>query len=344
MVKPHELSALNIAENTIDGNYSTKWAGTSLNEIVWDLGEVKTLGFANISFLNGSKRQQYFELQVSEDGNSWVNVFDGASGGKKETEEAFDLKNSNARYLKYINKGNSLGSAWVSITECSIYHPNSDGSIGTKEPEIYGADPITVDGNIIGLLGEDKIISGSKWVNFNNQVGYYFPENAAMNNGKLKCRWTRNAQPHFELWFSHGVNPTDGGYAYVLLPGKTNEQTAEFASSSYIDILANTPDIQAARDNRTGITYYVFWKAGTFGDISVTSPCIVITKETENSYELAVSDPTQKLISNKVTVNQALTVTDYDEYAKVSANASSTVIDINMEKSVGRSFAFSFEK
>lgn len=353
IAKPYAISsvwasdtpeAANIAENTIDGNYSTKWAGTSLNEITWDLGEVKTLGFANISLLNGSKREQYFELQVSEDGNSWISIFDGASSGKKETEEAFDLKNSNARYLKYINKGNSLGSAWVSITECSIYPPNSDGSIGTKEPEIYGADPITVDGSVISLLGDDKIINGAKWVNFNNLVGYYFPENASVNGGELKCRWTRNAQPHFELWFSHGVNPTDGGYAYVLLPGKTNEQTAEFASSSYIDILANTPDIQAARDNRTSITYYVFWKAGTFGDISVTSPCIVITKETENSYELAVSDPTQKLISNKVTVNKALTVTDYDEYAKVSANASSTVIDINMEKSVGRSFAFSFEK
>lgn len=343
-VASHTPEVANVAENTIDGSYSTKWAGTSLNEIVWDLGEAKNLGFANISLLNGAKRQQYMELLVSEDGNNWVSVYDGASSGNKETEEAFDLKNSYARYVKYINKGNSLGSSWVSITECCIYPPNPDGTIGTQEPEIYGADPIMIDGEEITLLGEDKVISGSQWVNFNNTVGYYFPQNASLNGGELKCRWTRNAQPHFELWFSHGVNPTDGGYAYVLLPGKTNEQTAEFASSDYVSVLANTPDLQAAKDNRTGITYYVFWKEGSFGDITVAKPCMVIAKETSDGIEISVSDPTQKLTENKVTVNKALKLVSGDEYASCEYNANSTVIKLNMENSVGRSFEFKFEK
>lgn len=343
-VASHTPESENIAENTIDGSFSTKWAGESANEIVWDIGEVKTLGFANISLLNGAARQQYMELYVSEDGINWTLVFDGASSGKKETEEAFDLKNTNGRYLKYVNKGNSAGSVWVSITECAIYPPNADGSIGTKEPVIYGADPITVDGNTINLTHDDTIIDGAGWVNFNNQVGYIFPQNAAQNSGILKARWSKNIMPHFELWFSHGINPTDGGYAYVLLPGKTNEETALFASSENITILANTPDIQAAKDNRTGITYYVFWKEGTLGDISVSKPCMVITRETKTGYEISVSDPTQKLNANTVTINKPLKNTLCDEYALVTNEKGITTIELNMTNSVGRTFEFKFDK
>jgi len=343
-VASHTPEAENIAANTIDGSFSTKWAGESGNEIVWDLGEVKTLGFANISLLNGAKRQQYFELHVSEDGVNWQLVFDGASGGKTETEEAFDLKNTQGRYVKYVNKGNSAGSVWVSITECKIFAPNADGTIGTAVPEVYGEDPIFVDGVSVKLDNNDKDISGAKWVNFNNKVGYCFPENAAVNTGALKCRWSKSVMPHFELWFSHGVNPTDGGYAYVLLPGKTSAETAEFASEQNITVLSNTSDLQAAKDNRTGITYYVFWKDGSFGDITVSKPCMVITRENENDFELSVSDPSQKLSENTVNVNKALSVAEADEYATVTGDGNTTKIVLNLENSVGRTYSFKFTK
>ncbi|MBR3934408.1 MAG: discoidin domain-containing protein [Clostridia bacterium] len=342
-VASHTPEAENVAMNTIDESFSTKWAGESGNEIVWDLGEVKTLGFANISLLNGAKRLQYFELYVSEDGENWNLVFDGASSGKTETEEPFDLKGMQGRYVKYVNKGNSAGSVWVSITECKIFPPNPDGTIGTVLPEVYGEDPITVDGNVIELKNDDKTITGATWVNFNNKVGYYFPANVSPNS-ELKCRWSKNIMPHFELWFSHGVNPTDSGYAYVLLPGKTSAETSAFASKQNITVLSNTPDLQVAKDNRTGITYYVFWKAGTFGDIIVSKPCMVITRETETGFELSVSDPTQKLSKNTVTVNKALSVTEADEYATVTAEGSTTKILLNLENSVGRTYSFKFTK
>lgn len=343
-VASHTPEAENTAENTIDGSYSTKWAGEADNEIIWDIGEVKPLGFANISLLNGAARQQYMELYVSADGIEWTNVFSGSSSGKKDTEEAFNLNNLNGRYVKYVNKGNSLGSVWVSITECSIYPPNPDGTIGTIEPVVYGMDPIFADGSELSLTNSDTELGNTKWVNFNNQVGYYFPENASVNGGALKCRWSEGKQPHFELWFSHGVNPTDGGYAYVLLPGKTSAQTAEFANSTSVSILANNSDIQCAYDSRTNITYYVFWKAGTFGDITVKNPCMVITKETSDGLSIAVSDPTQKLDSNTVTVNKKLKMSKADEYATVNCTESSAVINLNMKNSVGRTFEFEFAK
>ncbi|MBQ8526673.1 MAG: discoidin domain-containing protein [Clostridia bacterium] len=336
--------AENIAMNTLDGSFNTKWAGEDGGEIVWDLGEVKTLGFANISLLNGSKRQQYLTLQVSSDGSSWETVFDGASSGKKEMEEAFDLKGKSARYVKYINKGNSNATSWVSITECKIYPPNADGTIGTKEAEIYGDDKITVDGKVIDLLGEDTVLTGSEWVNFDDKVGYWFPENASVNSGELKARWTKNAQSHFELWFSHGVNPTEGGYAYMILPGKTSGETAAFASSGNVEILVNNADIQAAKDNTTGITYITFWKAGSLGGITVDKPCMVIAKESGSSYELAVSDPTQKLTALNISINKELKTVSADEDGTVTAANGTTKIALDITTPSGRSIEFSFNK
>jgi len=336
--------AENVAMNTIDNNFGTKWAGEQPDEIVWDLGEVRTLGFANISLLQGSKRKQHLTLQISSDKQNWETVFDGDSSGMKEMEEPFDLKGKEGRYVKYINKGNSAGSVWVSITECKIYPPNADGSIGTKEADTYGDDPITVDGNVIELMGDDKVLTGSKWVNFNNQVGYYFPENASVNSGELKCRWTKSGQSHFELWFSHGVNPTDGGYAYVVLPGMTSEETAAFASGGNITFLANDKNLQAATDNRTGITYITFWQPGSIAGITASVPCMVIARRTDDGMEIGISDPTRKLKEGTVTINSALTAVEADEFAEVSNDGTNTTIKLNFDKSTGRTYSFKLSK
>jgi len=329
---------------SIDGNVGTKWAGDEGSEIVWDLGEVKTLGFAEVSLLYGGKRKQYLKLDVSVDGESWERIFDGETSGTRESNEPIDLKGCKGRYVKYINEGNSDGSPWVSISECKIYPPKSDGTIGTGDVEIYGSDPITVDGNVIELLGEDKVISGASWANFNNQVGYWFPKDASVNGGELKCRWTKDARSHFELWFSHGVNPTDGGYAYAVLPGKTTEETKAFSENGAVTIIRNDKSIQAAKDNRTGITYIVFWEKGEICGIKAEQPCMVIMRETDSGIELGVSDPTQKLTSGKLIINRPLKAVKADEYAEVTSDSLSTYISFDFSNSVGRTYSFDLTK
>lgn len=336
--------AENIAQNTIDGDYSSKWAAEAGGEITWDLGEVKTLGFASISLGSGASRQQHLDIMVSVDGATWDTVYTGSSSGKTVDGNIFDLKNTNARFIKYVNKGNSGGSAWVSLNECEIYPPNSDGTVGIPESEVYGSDPIIVDGAAINLYGSDYALGGASYVNFNNTVGYYFPHNSSDNPGELKCRWTNNNNSHFELWFSHGINPTDGGYAYVLLPGMTSAQTAEFSSENNIEILANDVDKQVARDNRTGITYYVFWNAGTFGEITVSKPCMVITRERGMDYQIAVSDPTQKLAEAQVTINLGLELCDIDDMASSETRGNTTTLTFNFNASNGRSFEAAYQK
>lgn len=338
--------AENVAEGTIDGSYETKWAGELDAEIVWDLGEIKTLGFIELSMLNGSKRKQFFSLQTSADGITWKDVFDGESSGTKETNEYFSLDGTDGRYVKFINKGNSVdGSTWVSITECRIYPPNADGSIGFKEPEIYGDDPIIIDGVRAEITGEDYLLKDALWANAYGKCGYVFPKEESENPGELKARWTKGESSHFELWFSHGENPTNGSYAYILLPGKSAEYTKEYAEKGSAVVLANNEKIQAVYDKELGIKGIVFWEAGTFGDITVSGPCIVMYSETENGLRISASDPTQKLKELIITVNnQKLAASETDECAKCTSAAGKTVITINTENSAGRTFEAVFAK
>jgi len=336
--------AENVAMNTIDNDFSTKWAAELDGEIVWDIGKVQPLGFAAISLINGTKRQQNFILQISADGQTWETMFNGSSSGNKDIDECFDLKGKEARYVKYINKGNSAGSTWVSIGECKIYAPNDDGSVGLKEPEIYGADVITVDGQILDMVKEEQDLSNAKWAHLEGKCGYYFPMENTENRGQLKTRWTNGAASYFELWFTHGVNPTDSRYAYVLLPGATVDETKAFADGDAVTILSNTNSIQAAKDNRSNVTYYTFWEKGTFGDVTVDQPCMVITQETLEGLNVAVSDPTQKLKNLNVKIQGNYIVTETDEKAVVLIENNSTEIKCDMIESVGRTFDFKFKK
>lgn len=327
----------NIAENTIDDSYTTKYAGYTGAEIIWDLGETKKLGFIDLSFIKGSSRKQYFNLEVSNDKQNWIQVFSGESSGKSETNEYFTLGEKSARYVKFVNLGNSGGSAWVSLSNCAIYPPNKDGTIGREPMDIFGSDKIIADGEKIDIFGDSVDLSEKTWINAADECGYVFPKNAAEGSGKLNARWTRGTNSCFELWFTHGINPTNGGYAYILLPGMTAEQTKKYSEEDNIKVLINNENIQAVKDMSTGTTGIVFWNSGTFDGITVDKPCIIMMRETNGVYEIAASDPTQKLDSLNITVNKAMNAVMADSKISVSQENDTTVISCDMKLSVGRS-------
>ncbi len=336
--------AANVASNTIDDDSSSKWAAEYGAEIVWDLGSAQKLGFVTFAFQNGSKRQQMFELLISEDGDNWQSVFDGASSGEKENNESFALGGETGRYLKFVNKGNNGGSAWVSICDCKIYPENADGSVGFKEASAVGTDRIVADDKEITVTNSDYSLAGVNWVNANGKCGYVFPDENLDNSGNLKCRWTSDMNSHFEIWFSHGTNPTDGSYSYILLPGKSEEFTKQYAQSRKVEILSNTPKLQAVADNSLGTTGIVFWEKGSYDKISVNVPCILMYSETDEEFRISVSDPTQKLSSAKIIIDRELTCLDSDECASSKTEGGKTILTLNMKDSGGRSMEAVYAK
>ncbi|MBR2434194.1 MAG: hypothetical protein IKB22_01860, partial [Lentisphaeria bacterium] len=122
--------------------------------------------------------------------------------------------------------------------------------------------------------------------------GYYFPQ--------MMCLLARRHEadvPFTEIVAEHGVNPVDASYAYALLPDLTEEETAAFARNPGFSILANNKELQAVR-YADGRAAYIFWKAGSFDDITVSAPMAVLL----SGGRIYVSDPTQKRISASLSV------------------------------------------
>lgn len=319
----------NVAGNTIDDDYSTKWAGQMDAAITFDLGKDEKLGFIALAFQNGSVRTQSFDIDVSSDGKAWTKAFSGSSSGETDLGETFSLGGTAGRYVRITNRGNSANQ-WMSLLEADIYGPNPDGSIEIAQADIIGDDEFIADGKECMLTAEDTDLTGTKWAHYENVGGYYFPA-----GGNLYGRYTNKANSFMELWFSHGVNPAGGTYAYTLLPGKTTDQTRAYAENPDIEILQNTPELQVVRENTLGITGYVFWDAGSFGDITVDKPMIVMVREQDGKITVSACDPTHKLTEGVITVNKALKPVEQDVMMSAEA-AAATAIKINFAESDGR--------
>ena len=138
-------------------------------------------------------------------------------------------------------------------------------------------------------------------------MGYFFPNPAKVNVQKMPRTgsWrniskygdpTPVTRDYFTLWFDHGKNPSDATYAYILLPGITVEALKAYAAAPNMEILFNTPQVQAVRAKKEGVTGFNFWEApaSPVAGITVSAPASVILRETGTELLIGIADPTQK--------------------------------------------------
>lgn len=99
-------------ENTLDSNMATRWAagsGTG-NWIKYNLREDKIVTSVGIAFYNGATTVYPFNIEVSEDENTWVQVFSGANSGTTANFETFTFDSVRARFLRIVDNGTGLNS------------------------------------------------------------------------------------------------------------------------------------------------------------------------------------------------------------------------------------------
>jgi chondroitin AC lyase len=150
------------------------------------------------------------------------------------------------------------------------------------------------------------------WI-YQDGIGYVFPqpETVHVKNGKASGSWYAiNRQTDspkeqvemevFLLWIDHGLRPSDQSYQYMVVPSISIEELEQNSSGKQVQILANTPYLQAVK--HVGLSMYqaVFYKAG---EVQITerinlkcgSPGIVMLKrEGEKITRISVSDPNRE--------------------------------------------------
>jgi hypothetical protein len=192
-------------------------------------------------------------------------------------------------------------------------------------------------------LGWSSNFTGLSWCALSNAGGYFFPGGANIkaqraartgawsdiNAGGSTASITRN---YLTLWLDHGVNPSAANYSYVILPNLTNAQVAAYAANPDIQILENSTQAQAVRENSLGILAVNFWNAATKTVDFITSNnrASVITRETLDDLTLAVSDPTQTNTGNVViTLNRSVLGVGFAD-AGVTVNSLSPTVQLTV--------------
>jgi hypothetical protein len=143
--------------NAVDNNTNTYWSKFGLGSwIQLDLGQQKVVCSLDISWYKGNERINTFTISVSNDGNSFTNIYSTKSNGKTITE-TYDLQDVVARFLRITVNGNTQNN-WVTI-----------GDINVK-----GSAPGPTDCADLPISGPAAAASGSQ--------AFFPPSNAVDNN------------------------------------------------------------------------------------------------------------------------------------------------------------------
>ena len=110
----------NSPENTLDGDYGTRWSAMGEAWIQYDLGSVYKVTDVALAWHEGAARKEDFEIMVSTDGENWEIAFDGESSGETAELETYGFSAKDARYVRINGHGTSV-SAWNSLTEIAVY-------------------------------------------------------------------------------------------------------------------------------------------------------------------------------------------------------------------------------
>jgi hypothetical protein len=115
-------SSTHVPANSIDGNFSTRWAGR--NDGVWiryDLGAPKMIDYVKIAWHIGTSRTYTFDIQISLDGTNWTEVITRkTSSGTTLGLETYDFPDTYGRYVRFVGHMSS-GDAFSNITEFEIW-------------------------------------------------------------------------------------------------------------------------------------------------------------------------------------------------------------------------------
>ena len=113
--------------DAIDGDSSTWWSNNGKDPwLEIDLGEPHSICSVSIEWNKGDKREYSFEIDVSEDGNSYEKVFEGSNNKGSSEEETYQLDDQkNGRYIKMIITDTTSKDGWTSIQEINAIGQSS---------------------------------------------------------------------------------------------------------------------------------------------------------------------------------------------------------------------------
>ena len=169
-----------------------------------------------------------------------------------------------------INAWDTDGAVFTSVNRCRLSGPVVT-QVGTEPPRIL--DRATDH----DLRGVQRVV--------HDGIVYEFAQRADL---RVQLSPPEHAVPElFTLWIAHGTQVRDQTYACIVLPsGSDGSPDARIDEEiSQVEILANTPGLQAVRHRGLRLIGITFWQAGLVvlpdgGRVAANQPCVLLCRET----------------------------------------------------------------
>ncbi|MGN0309722.1 MAG: polysaccharide lyase beta-sandwich domain-containing protein, partial [Bacteroides sp.] len=99
--------------------------------------------------------------------------------------------------------------------------------------------------------------------------------------------------PIFNLSIPHGQKPQQAGYAYIVMPGIASPASLKSYDPAIIEILSNTPELQAVHHKQLDMLQAVFYAPGeiTVGSVTLKAdrPCVMLAKKLSSEHPEVIS-------------------------------------------------------
>ncbi|TWD82895.1 hyaluronate lyase [Kribbella amoyensis] len=233
--------------------------------------------------------------------------------------------------------------------------------VENRNLHVDGVAALSIDGTTHPVdQGWSGSFEGPRWAHLDGVGGYLFPAGGTLRAARTERTgsWreintgndtagstTPITRRYLSLVLDHGVDPVDGGYAYILVPGATKRRTAELARDPGITVLANSATVQAVRSARDQLVLANFWAAGSAGGITATGPASVVAGKDGPTLRIAVSEPSRTVQTVRVTVDERCgDLVSKDAAVTVVATGKQIVLDIAVGGSRGATHTATFRR
>lgn len=311
------------------GEYRSTYRSSVGNEIYWNAAGTTAI------FVNG---REYTDLVPAF---NWSH-YPGTTAPNEKMPYTLECKfNANSSFVGGVSDGMYGASVFTQDMDSTVarkgyfYFDDEMVALGagissTRPVEVHttinqaiAKDNASVDGVQVPKGTAPVTYTNPKWA-YNDQIGYVFPtdSNVSVSNMDQTANWLEQpaqTKQAFTLYFNHGINPSNASYEYIVVPGKDSAEVEAYSNNIPVQILSNTTDLQAVRNEGLKQTQLIFYTAGSFeyrtgATITVNQPCLAIIDESSGTPKVTVSNPETPGLIVDVKISQTDEDTLYGRY------------------------------
>ena len=216
---------------------------------------------------------------------------------------------------------------------------------------LNGEVNISSKGKSRKLDNGSQVYQDVEWIH-HDKVAYFLPlqVDIDLQNDYAEGSWWRinkqidSPKDHinkevFKLWINHGISPNNESYEYIVRPNTKLDELEKGEVINPVDILSNTPYLQAVKNSELNLIQAVFYRAGYIEvsdelTIQASAPSIIMVEldQEDEIEQITVSDPNRELSMLVLHLSKKFEVTDENYRSEWIANPGFSQLVVNLPK------------